>query len=295
VTPTGASWTVSGNASASGLGTLSIGGFTVNDMIDLTGFAAVSETFAGNALVLTNGGAHATLHIQGAFSSGDFHIASDGATSTDITIAPACYAAGTRILTERGEVTIERLRKGERVRTISGAMRPIVWIGHRDVDLRHHPNPRRVLPIRIAPHAFGRGLPKRALVLSPDHAVFVDDVLIPIRHLVNGSSVAVLELDAITYHHLELTRHDVVLAEGLPAETYLDAGVRNAFADGGGTMQRHSDFAPPLDRCAMLWETHGYAPLVMAGEVPERVRRRLALRAARLGIRSRLRHARAAA
>ena len=62
----GAAWTVSGNDSASGLGTIAITGFTNGDTIDLTGFVAVSETFASNTLVLTDdGGAHDTLHDPG--------------------------------------------------------------------------------------------------------------------------------------------------------------------------------------------------------------------------------------
>jgi hypothetical protein len=74
----GAKWTVVGNTSASGLGTIAITGFTTNDTIDLTGFAATSETFASNALTLTNSAAqHGTLHIQGAtFTSNNFLLSS---------------------------------------------------------------------------------------------------------------------------------------------------------------------------------------------------------------------------
>ena len=83
---TGAQWTVGGNASTGGLGTIAITGFTSGNTIDLTGFAAVSETFASNALVLTDSAtAHATLHVEGSFSTGNFTIASDGGDGTDIT------------------------------------------------------------------------------------------------------------------------------------------------------------------------------------------------------------------
>jgi hypothetical protein len=83
----GANWIVTGNASNAGLGTLAITGFTANDTIDLTGFVATSETFAGNALVLTNASTiHPTLHIQGAFTSADFTIAPDTGNGTDITM-----------------------------------------------------------------------------------------------------------------------------------------------------------------------------------------------------------------
>ena len=37
--------------------------------------------------------------------------------------------------------------------------------------------------------------------------------------------------DGVTYYHHELARHGVVLAEGLPCESYLDTGNRGFFAN----------------------------------------------------------------
>ena len=191
-----------------------------------------------------------------------------------------CYAAGTRIRTARGEVPVERLREGDMALTVSGSTQPIGWIGHRRVDFRRRPNRQRFLPVRVAADAFGQGLPERDLVLSPDHAVFVENVLIPIRHLVNDSTIVQIDCDTITYYHVELPRHDVLLAEGMPAESYLEAGARNAFANFDGAIQLHPDFAPPRDHYAMLWESEGYAPLVVSGEPLDRARRNLARQAA---------------
>jgi hypothetical protein len=58
-------------------------------------------------------------------------------------------------------------------------------------------------------------------------------VLIPIRYLVNGASVVQELFGTVTYWHVEVHRHEVLLAEGLPAESYLDTGNRSAFANGG--------------------------------------------------------------
>jgi hypothetical protein len=148
----------------------------------------------------------------------------------------ACYAAGTRILTTSGEVAVEALRVGQRVRTAAGEAKPISWIGHRSID-------GEVWPVRVQAHAFGPGRPHRDLWLSPDHAVLVDGdgegaapaVLIPIRYLVNGATVCQERRDQVTYFHVELAMHDVLLAEGLPAESYLDTGNRAAFANGDRT------------------------------------------------------------
>ena len=92
---TGAQWTVAGDASANGLGTVGISGFTFGDTIDLAGFAATSETFASNALVLTAGTAHETVHIQGSFATGNFVLTNVGSTATDITFQtdPLLYGA----------------------------------------------------------------------------------------------------------------------------------------------------------------------------------------------------------
>src|SRR5690242_17673099 len=146
--------------------------------------------------------------------------------------------------------------------TVSGRPQPIRWIGQRRVNFRGHPNRQRILPVRIAAHAFGEARPKRQLLLSPDHAVYIEGVLIPIRHLINGSTIVQIERRAIIYYHIELPRHDVLLAEGLPAESYLEAGARKAFSDDDVVIQLHPEFAPPQDHYAMLWEQHGYAPLV---------------------------------
>jgi hypothetical protein len=172
----------------------------------------------------------------------------------------ACFAAGTRIETVSGPIAVEHLTVGMQVVTArSGIVAPIVWIGHRTVDCRRHPKPLAVSPVRIRAGAFGPGVPSHDVRLSPDHAVFFDEVLIPVRLLVNGKSVVRETVDHITYYHVELDRHDLLLAEGLPTESYLDTDNRSAFANGGGATQLHPDFA------ALMWDGHGCAPLVVTG------------------------------
>ncbi|MBO0906163.1 Hint domain-containing protein [Jiella sp. MQZ13P-4] len=68
--------------------------------------------------------------------------------------------------------------------------------------------------------------------LSAAHAVrvsVVDDLLVPVGALVNGSTIRQVQLDRIAYYHIELDGHDVLLANGLPAESYLDCGNRRFF------------------------------------------------------------------
>ncbi|MBV9861795.1 MAG: Hint domain-containing protein [Alphaproteobacteria bacterium] len=156
-----------------------------------------------------------------------------------------CFCAGTRIVTERGQVAVEDLRVGDRVATVLGrGWSAIEWVGHRSIDLRRHRNSDRVTPIRVAAGAFGEGLPLRDLYLSPGHSVFVRGVLIPIEHLVNGATVAASPCGAVTYWHVELALHDVLLAEGLAAESYLDTGNRCGFENGGAFIELRPDFEP---------------------------------------------------
>ena len=69
-------------------------------------------------------------------------------------------------------------------------------------------------------------------MLSPGHAVCVNavgEVFIPIDHLINGATITQVEADEVTYWHVELESHDVLLAEGLGCESYMDTGNRAFF------------------------------------------------------------------
>lgn len=188
----------------------------------------------------------------------------------------ACFAAGTRIATPDGPVPVEALRVGQHVVCRGAGTAPIVWIGWRDVDCRRHPRPETVWPIRVRAGAFGDSVPSRDLLLSPDHAIYAEGVLIPIRRLVDGDTVVRQQTDTVSYYHVELERHDILLAEDLPVESFLDTGTRSAFTNGGTVIQVAPDFA--ADAASWIWEARAYAPLVVTGPELERVRASLRTR-----------------
>jgi hypothetical protein len=192
-----------------------------------------------------------------------------------------CFRLGTKIDTLGSKTNVERLQEGDKLVLTSGGVASVKWIGHRAIHCRRHPRPQEVRPVRIAAGAFGDELPIRDLFLSPDHAIYVDDVLIPIKHLINGTTIVQEEVDEVTYYHVELDHHDVILAEGLPCESYLDTGRRDAFTNGGGATMLHPEFEPHPDS-QVLWESLSYAPLVVVGPAIDRVRARLAAQALRL-------------
>ena len=156
---------------------------------------------------------------------------------------PPCLTPGTLIRTPGGERRIETLRAGDRVMTRDAGAQPIIWAGQVIVGparLRACPAFR---PIRIAAGALGPGLPRRDLLVSPQHRMLVGgwraelmfgcaEVLVAARHLVDGATVQVAhDVAAVTYIHLALADHQVIWAEGAETESFHTAAA-DALAPG---------------------------------------------------------------
>jgi hypothetical protein len=135
-----------------------------------------------------------------------------------------CFLRGTSIMTPTGEARIEYLQIGDLVETVRGEARAVKWIG-RQLYKKSAPSwPGSVMPIRISRHALDQQTPHKDLYLSPNHALLIDGVLIRVKDLVNGISIAPAlpaDREMIEYFHIVLDSHEVILAEGAPAETFL--------------------------------------------------------------------------
>ena len=248
-----------------------------------------------NLLAITsNGGAGSTYNVDEnglAFTASDVDYnlsnvfadadALDTAnTSANVTFtapfqAAVCFCSGTRIKTTCGDINVEKLVVGDIAITASGAFRPIVWIGRNDIDcdlLGRSPKGYEAWPIRILADAFGPNVPSSTLFLSPGHPVSVGsadgEVLVPIMCLINGTTIARQVVPTLTYWHVELDAHDILLANDLPAESYLDYGNRIWFGNGMEHSLANPDFiVPGLDaRCR---------PVAVEGPAVENERKRL--------------------
>jgi T5SS/PEP-CTERM-associated repeat protein len=242
-------------------------GYRAGDKITFADLPFASDTVNGNVVTLWSGAAGTGTDLGSlTFQTTKFGNDNAGAALAATQIATLqCFVAGTLIETVDGPRAVETLAVGDEVRTLLGGPGRIVWVGSRAVDCARHPWPETVWPVRVRVGAFGVGMPARDLYLSPDHAVFVDGVLVPVKLLVNGTTVRQVKRRRVVYHHIELDQHDVTLAEGLAVETYLDTGDQGNF-DGGTVVALHPNFS------ARTWEMRGCAELVTTGVKLHQVR-----------------------
>ncbi len=143
-----------------------------------------------------------------------------------------CFAAGTRIATPEGETAVETLCIGDLVATADGRAVPVKWVGRQTVHKVFTPA-ERFVPVRVAAGALGNGLPHSDLVLTADHALILDGLAINAGALVNGTTIAYDPVESlperVTYYHVETADHDLILANGAAAETFVDYLTRRTF------------------------------------------------------------------
>jgi hypothetical protein len=159
-------------------------------------------------------------------------------SSSAATICPStrgcCFLPGTRIKTPEGEINIEELRIGDKVLTASGEAKPIKFIGRRKV-LRERTGPWKngEGPVKISRFAIDGKAPHSDLYISPEHAIYIDGILIPARNLVNGVTIvadAKPEVLSLILFHIELDTYEAILAEGLAVESFrLENHLTHAF------------------------------------------------------------------
>jgi hypothetical protein len=170
-----------------------------------------------------------------------------------------CFLSGTKILTAGGERNIEDLAVGDLLPTMFGGLRPVQWIGRYRYTKSEPSKPwaESARPVRIARSALASNVPHADLYVTAAHGVLIDGVLVPAELLVNGTTITRHEHegDEMEFFHIKLESHDVVYAEGVPAETLLD--VSESFANFADYHRRYGMPTRQETPCAPVIPVHG--------------------------------------
>ncbi len=168
--------------------------------------------------------------------------------------AAPCFVAGTRIRTAGEEVPVEKLVVGDKVMTLRGEPRPIAWIGKgRVLATRGRRN--EATPVIVRKGALADNVPNRDLHVTKGHSLYLGRALIPVECLVNHRSIVWDDrAQEVEIYHIELDTHDVLIANGAPAESYRDDGNRWLFqnANSGRSQLPKPSCAPVLTGGAIV-------------------------------------------
>ena len=218
------------------VGSVNLSGATLSLTLGYTPAAGDTFTIINNDGTDSVVGTFSGLPEGGVVSVGaqQFQISYVGLTGNDVTLKTVCFARGTLIQTAYGPVPVEDLQIHDRlsfyVEPTSSDCAKVKWIGRQTF----HPAMAELvdyLPIKISANALGPGQPFQDLYVSPDHAILFDGTLIHAKVLVNGSSVIQMTewSGDVEYFHIETANHELVYANGVPAETFIDNVSRKQF------------------------------------------------------------------
>lgn len=235
--------------------------FQLNDSITSVGFKdGILSLMDGTSI-------ESTFGLSGDYFGYNFTLSPVSGVEAQqaVTIEVACFVAGTRIATPGGAILVEQLAVGDVVQTISGQFRAIMWIGAG----RGRPTRGRrgaATPVIVCKGALAPNVPNQDLRVTKGHSLYLDGVLIPAEFLVNHRSILWDDrAQEVSLYHIELETHDVLCANGAPAETYRDDGNRWLFQNATSGWYRAPK--PP------------YAPVLTGGAIVDAVWRRLLDRA----------------
>ncbi|WP_252348153.1 Hint domain-containing protein [Gluconobacter sp. P1D12_c] len=231
--------------------------------------------------VTSGGNVVYSTRMQGDYSSNGVTLTKDDDGSTIAELGPVCFLGGSLIQTPTGEVAVEDLRAGDEVVVIRDGTEQVErlnWVGRKKAQVRKGPHLDEAgYPVRICKGAVSKRVPHTDLLLTPEHCLYLNGVFIPVRMLVNGSSITyATDITSYDYYHVETASHDVIVANGLTTESYLDTGNRNSFAQPGSIAH--------FSTVVKSWEHDASAPLVTDRAVVEPVHARLAQRSEQLGL-----------
>ncbi len=137
-----------------------------------------------------------------------------------------CFTPGTLLATDKGWRPVERLARGDRLVTRDNGLKRIAWVGRRNLtydDLTQVPG---LQPVLIRKGSLGAGLPERDMLVSPNHRMLVPgpdgtgEVLVAARHMKDGRGIGQVRALGVSYLHVLLDAHQVILANGAWTESF---------------------------------------------------------------------------
>ena len=179
-----------------------------------------------------------------------------------------CFYRGTSIQTETGSRKIETLKVGDIVTTASGKSMSIKWVGIQSVIINSDRDILKSNPVLIQKDALEKGIPSADLRVSPNHAIYVDGLLINAGALVNGVNIIQENpTEDFKYYHIELDSHELVIAENTWAESYLPQKENRDDFDNAAEF----DLQYPDGRKIILWPLD-YPRISSQAKVPEYIK-----------------------
>ncbi len=143
-----------------------------------------------------------------------------------------CFLEGTLINTPEGERPVESIKMGDKVMSADGRELTVRWMGYETIRNGIGASIHKA-PIRISAGAFGDGLPLSDLYVSNAHAFLLDGHLVVASALINGETITAVPFSDMpsefTYWHIETEEHELVVANGVAAETLSGAPERKDF------------------------------------------------------------------
>ncbi|MDI2091328.1 Hint domain-containing protein [Commensalibacter oyaizuii] len=192
----------------------------------------------------------------------------------------SCFLAGTLIETVSGGRPVEQLTVGDEVIVYKDRVkthRKVVWTGYNHVKVNSNVfSDITNYPIRILKNAIADNVPFKDLLVTSEHCLFIEDKFIPVRMLVNNSTIFYDKtITEYTYYHFETDDHSIVVADGALTESYLDTGNRSNFISDTNVIS--------IVNKNKRWGQDSAAPLVTAREIVEPLYRKFTKRSEEIG------------
>ena len=170
-----------------------------------------------------------TITYTGA--DGDEHTATIDPGVASMIINIVCFTPDVRLKTPNGLKRVSELEVGDLVNTLDHGAQQVRWIGQRHIVFPEGPH--KLKPILISKGAIDGKVPKRDVLVSPQHRILwrgqameiagnAEEVLVPAKALTEYSGIREANgKSTIEYISVMFDQHEILEAEGMQVESFL--------------------------------------------------------------------------